>query len=116
MDRRNFIERVGIGSGVFALGSFLPFTNNPSPGVKGIRYQPADNQLSAAMVIAVGGLGGCAAAFAALINNLSVILTDETDRLGGQLTSQGVPPDEHSWIVDHGGTQLYSYFRTAVRE
>lgn len=116
MDRRDFIERVGIGSGVFALGSFLPFTNNPSPGVKGIRYQPADNQLSADVVIAGGGLGGCAAAFAALRNNLSVILTEETDWLGGQLTSQGVPPDEHSWIEDHGATQLYRDFRTAVRE
>ena len=68
------------------------------------------------MVIAGGGLGGCAAAFAALRNNLKVILTEETDWIGGQLTQQGVPPDEHQWIETHGATQLYRDFREGVRE
>src|ERR671918_397734 len=59
------------------------------------------------LVIAGGGLGGCAAALAALRNGLRVILTEETDWLGGQLTSQGVPPDEHQWIESHGCTASY---------
>lgn len=71
--------------------------------------------LSADVVIAGGGLGGCAAALAALRNNLKVIMTEETDWIGGQLTQQGVPPDEHRWIETHGATQLYRDLRTRVR-
>ena len=33
-----------------------------------------------------------------------VVLTEETDWLGGQLTSQAVPPDEHPWIEQFGAT------------
>lgn len=73
-------------------------------------------ELKADLVIAGGGLGGCAAALAALRNGLSVILTEETDWIGGQLTQQGVPPDEHPWIETHGSTQLYRNFRTRIRD
>ena len=72
--------------------------------------------LNADLVIAGGGLGGCAAALAALRNGLSVILTEETDWIGGQISQQGVPPDEHQWIETHGATRAYRHFRTAVRE
>jgi hypothetical protein len=63
-----------------------------------------------------GGTGGCAAALAALRNGMNVILTEETDWAGGQLTSQAVPPDEHPWIESFGATGLYRSYRTAVRE
>jgi hypothetical protein len=116
MERRDFIERLGLGSGVFALGSFIPLTRPASPGEKRVNYLPLQNQLSADVVIVGGGLGGCAAALAALRNSLTVILTEETDWIGGQLTSQGVPPDEHMWIENHGATELYRDFRKAVRE
>src|SRR6185369_16911464 len=62
-----------------------------------------------------GGTGGCAAALAAARNGLRVILTEETDWLGGQLTSQAVPPDEHPWIEMFGCTQSYRHYRQAVR-
>lgn len=68
------------------------------------------------LVIIGGGLGGCAAAIAALRNGLSVILTEETDWIGGQLTSQGVPPDEHVWIEETGANQSYREFRSKIRE
>jgi hypothetical protein len=68
------------------------------------------------VVICGGGLGGCAAAMAALRNNLSVILTEETDWIGGQITQQGVPPDEHQWIETHGSTKLYRDFRNSIRQ
>ncbi|MDQ3785526.1 MAG: FAD-dependent oxidoreductase, partial [Actinomycetota bacterium] len=45
-----------------------------------------------------------------------VILTEETDWIGGQLTAQGVPPDEHPWIEQTGCTQSYRRFRDAVRD
>ena len=39
--------------------------------------------------------GGVAAALAAMRAGARVLLTEETDWVGGQLTSQLVPPDEH---------------------
>src|SRR5687767_6104350 len=67
------------------------------------------------IIIAGGGLGGCAAALAALRSGLRVILTEETDWLGGQLTSQAVPPDEHPWIETHGCTRSYRALRNGIR-
>jgi hypothetical protein len=68
------------------------------------------------LVIAGGGLGGVAAALAALRAGLHVAMTEETDWVGGQLTQQGVPPDEHPWIETHGATRSYRGLRTAIRE
>lgn len=46
----------------------------------------------------------------------SVILTEETDWLGGQLTAQIVPPDEHPWIEQFGCTHRYRTYRNLVRK
>jgi NADPH-dependent 2,4-dienoyl-CoA reductase/sulfur reductase-like enzyme len=53
------------------------------------------------------GFGGVAAALAALRNGRRVILTEETDWIGGQVTSQAVPPDEHAWIESFGAPRAY---------
>lgn len=63
-----------------------------------------------------GGVGGCAAALGALRNGMRVVLTEETDWIGGQLTSQAVPPDEHPYVEHFGATQLYRDYRNAVRD
>ncbi|GAB2778274.1 FAD-dependent oxidoreductase [Rhabdobacter roseus] len=105
MNRRSFIERISTGGGLLVASSLLP----------SLAAQPPARELTADLVVAGGGLGGCAAALAALENNLTVILTEETDWLGGQLSQQGVPPDEHRWIETHGATQRYRNFRTAIR-
>jgi hypothetical protein len=76
----------------------------------------AVQQAEADLVIAGGGMGGCAAALAALRNRLTVIMTEETDWIGGQLSQQGVPPDEHRWIETHGSSALYRDFRRAIRK
>jgi hypothetical protein len=73
-------------------------------------------ELRADVVIIGGGTGGCAAALAAARAGCRVILTEETDWIGGQLTAQAVPPDEHPWIESFGATRLYRRFRTAVRD
>lgn len=73
-------------------------------------------ELAADVVIIGGGLGGCAAALAAARNGFRVILTEETDWIGGQLTSQGVPPDEHPWIETHGCTATYRALRNGIRD
>ena len=56
------------------------------------------------VLVVGGGLGGVAAALAALRAGRSVVLTEEFDWLGGQFTSQAVPPDEHSWVEQFGVT------------
>ena len=45
-----------------------------------------------------------------------VIMTEETDWIGGQLTSQAVPPDEHTWIEQFGSTGRYKQYRNLVRQ
>jgi len=59
-------------------------------------------EMAADLVIVGGGTGGCAAALAALRNGLTVVMTEETDWIGGQFTQQAVPPDEHPWIESFG--------------
>ena len=61
-------------------------------------------------------MGGVACALAAARNGLKVILTEEYDWIGGQLTSQAVPPDEHPWIEERGSTKTYRAFRQKVRD
>src|SRR5690606_25568313 len=65
------------------------------------------NEQTADLVIIGGGTGGCAAAMAAVALGLRVIMSEETDWIGGQLTSQAVPPDEHPWIETQGCTATY---------
>ncbi len=75
-----------------------------------------NSELDADIAIIGGGVGGCAAALAALRRGLRVILTEETTWIGGQLTSQAVPPDEHPWIEMFGCTRSYRDYRNAVRD
>ena len=76
----------------------------------------ADSPRRFDLVIAGGGLGGVAAALAALRSGLRVAVTEETDWIGGQLTQQGVPPDEHEWVESYGSTRWYRELRTGIRD
>src|SRR4051812_12176237 len=62
---------------------------------------------SADVLVVGGGLGGVAAALAALRRRRRVFMTEEYEWLGGQLTSQAVPPDEHCWVEQFGVTRSY---------
>ena len=62
-----------------------------------------------------GGLGGVSAALAALELGCTVALTEPTDWLGGQLTSQLVPSDEHLFIEHDGANASYRRFRAMLR-
>ena len=68
------------------------------------------------ILIVGGGLGGIAGALAALRLGRKVLLTEETDWIGGQLTAQAVPPDEHPWIESLGCTASYRRLREGIRE
>lgn len=73
-------------------------------------------ELQADVLIVGGGVGGCACALAACSAGLKVVMTEESDWIGGQLTSQATPPDEHGWIEDFGCTRTYRDMRERVRE
>ena len=67
------------------------------------------------ILIVGASTGGVAGTLAALKLGKRVILTEATDWIGGQLTSQAVPPDEHPWIEKMGATASYRQFRNHVR-
>lgn len=56
-----------------------------------------------------------AAALAACRAGRTVVLTEETDWIGGRLTSQAVPPDEHPWVEESGTTASYRTLRESIR-
>ncbi len=70
------------------------------------------------ILIVGAGLGGVAGALAALRLGKRVILTDDSDWIGGQLTTQLVPPDESPWIDSHntGCTASYRRLRQGIRD
>ena len=80
------------------------------------RLFAADLELRCDVAVIGGGVGGFAAALSALRDGMNVVLTEETDWIGGQLTSQAVPPDENAWIEMFGCTRSYRQYRNAVRD
>src|SRR6478735_3961869 len=109
MNRREFLSGCGFGlAGLIAADT----------GVAAAMGFPVRSALEVAadLVIVGGGLGGCAAAMAALERGLTVVLTETTDWIGGQLTSQAVPPDEHPWIEQFGCNARYRKLRQEIRD
>ncbi len=113
MDRRDFIGNLSAGSlilGAPAFGYSTAFSDQESS------IANLGTEARTDVVIAGGGLGGVAAALGCLRNGLSVILTEETEWIGGQISQQGVPPDEHKWIETHGAPESYRGYRRRVRD
>lgn len=73
-------------------------------------------EITADLVIVGGGLGGCAAALTAARLGQRVVLVETSDWLGGQLTSQAVPPDEHEWIETGLVSPSYRELRDRIRD
>lgn len=69
------------------------------------------------VLVVGGGMGGVAAAWASARSGRTVILLEETDWIGGQMTSQGVSAlDEHDEIERRGGTRTYYELRRKIRQ
>jgi hypothetical protein len=113
MDRKKFVELLGGGTVALSLAPFLNFQKLHYS--KNTSYT-SKTHFSADLVIVGGGLGGCAAALGALRNGLSIVMTEETDWIGGQLTAQGVPPDENPWMPKYGCTQSFRDLLVGIRE
>lgn len=108
--RRSFLELSGLAAAAACYPSLLARYTSASVNISPQQEYRAD------VVIIGGGLGGCAAAIASLRAGKRVIMTEPTDWLGGQLTQQAVPPDEHPWIETTGRTERYAELRTRIRD
>ena len=108
--RRRFIKQFGW----LGAGAISPFYWNST--MASIINGQAGDEMHGNIVIIGGGLGGCAAALAACRLGAKVIMTEPTDWIGGQVSQQAVPPDEHQWIESFGRTASYAKYRTLVRE
>ncbi len=117
VSRRSFLKGLGLAAPATLAGSSLVFAQGAGTNSSSARTsKSAARELRADLVIIGGSLGGCAAALAAARNGLRVIMTEETDWIGGQLTSQAVPPDENPWIETFGGTRSYLNLRQQIRD
>jgi hypothetical protein len=67
------------------------------------------------ILIVGGGVGGCAAALACARMGVRCLMTEPTAWVGGQLTSQAVPPDENRWVESFGANRSYQELREGVR-
>src|SRR5688572_25092815 len=94
----------------------VPASGDPSPAVLPVSRPGAERAESCEVLIAGGGTGGVAAALAAARSGRRVVLLEETDWIGGQMSAQGVSAlDEHEHIESFGGTRSYYEFRNTIR-
>ena len=113
MNRRNFITYASILGG----STMLQGCSTLSSKNKGnARRKSTSREMNADVIIIGGGMGGVAAALASCRNGMSVIMTEETEWIGGQVSQQGVPPDEHPWIETHGAPASYREYRNRIRD
>lgn len=95
----------------------VPASGDPAIAVVPARRLEVSLDEACEILIAGGGTGGVAAALAAARAGRRVVLLEETDWLGGQMTAQGVSAlDEHEYIEAFGGTASYYRFRAMLRD
>jgi hypothetical protein len=101
-------------------------TDNPEAAVKSVPTTKPVKHLDCDILIAGGGLGGLAAALKiydllrsplwAKPSPVKVIITEESNWLGGQMTSQGVSAFDDNHIVESSGAcRKYQELRTGIR-
>jgi hypothetical protein len=95
----------------------VPPSGDPAAAVRRDRVAADPEEVVCDVLVVGGGTGGVAAALAAARAGRRVCLTEETDWIGGQLTTQGVSAlDEHEHIERFGGTRTYYALREAIRD
>jgi hypothetical protein len=109
LTRRRFLRQAALAT------TAVSWSHRIASGAEAGRGSPG-HEAKCDVLIVGGSLGGIAAALAVARMGRTAIVTEETAWIGGQLTAQGVPLDEHPWIEQFGATQSYRAFRAGVRE
>ena len=112
LSRRAFLTHAGLAAGAGLIGVRQVSTQSRARGL----WRLAGDEHAADLVVIGGVFGGCGAALAAARRGLTVVMTEETDWIGGQLTSQAVPLDENAWIERTGGSRTYRALRDGIRD
>ena len=94
----------------------VPLVGDTGTAIIEIENTDEFNNVESDILVVGGGMGGVSSALAAAREGNSVCLIEETDWLGGQITSQGVSAlDEHHYIESFGGTRSYYHLRESIR-
>ncbi|MGH8797937.1 MAG: FAD-dependent oxidoreductase, partial [Caldimonas sp.] len=94
----------------------VPASGDALVAVIAVGAEPAQREIECDVLVAGGGIGGVAAALTAARRGCRTCLIEETDWLGGQLSSQGVSAlDEHEHIETFGATASYYGLRDGLR-
>lgn len=89
----------------------------PLDAVKSFTLGEPQTNIDCDVLIVGGGIGGIAAALRTANSGLKVCLIEETDWLGGQMTSQGVSALDENYLIETTGSTLkYQQFRSMVRQ
>lgn len=93
-------------------------SGDPGRAVLALDRPARAEEVACDVLVVGGGTGGIAAGLAAARHGARrVIVLEETDWIGGQLTAQGVSAlDEHEHIERFGGTRSYYALREAIRD
>ena len=94
----------------------VPAEGDPLGAIMAVDQRAPCREESCDVLVVGGGTGGVAAAWAEARRGHNVFLLEETDWLGGQMTSQGIAAlDEHEHIEAFGGTRTYYQLCEAIR-
>lgn len=128
VSRRSFLRGAGAGAAAAAAGAGAAAAVTLPDAASKIAEAETDahnarsttdtkpEELDVEVLVVGAGAGGVAAAIALLRAGRTVVLTDPTNWIGGQLTSQGVPVDDHAWVDEGlGATRIYRELREDVR-
>lgn len=89
---------------------------DPAAALKSFQVAQDITSIQCDILVVGGGTGGVAAALACARAGYRVCITEETDWLGGQMTSQGVSAlDENALVETTGATRAYLDLRQAIR-
>jgi hypothetical protein len=95
----------------------VPAGGDPTTAVTPVGIPARMPEHECDVLVVGGGTGGVAAAIAASRLGMRTIMLEETDWIGGQLTTQGVSAlDEHDFIESFGGTATYYRLRERIRD
>jgi hypothetical protein len=89
---------------------------DPFQAVVSATIPPTIREQTCDVVVLGGGLGGSAAALAAAEKGVHVCMTEPTNWIGGQMTSQGISAfDDNEWTETTGASSSFRTLRQGIR-